>query len=639
MNKKAAIYIRVSTSHQIDKDSLPFQRKELCDYAKYALDIDDYVIFEDAGYSAKNTDRPDYQNMIKRIHNKEFSHLLVWKIDRISRNLKDFTEMYDELKHYDVTFISKMEQFDTSSAMGEAMLKIILVFAELERKLTAERVFSIMMDRAEKGLWNGATVPLGYRWDDETKYPTVDEEEAQVVRYIFDLYDKLRSTSKVAHRLNYEDVPTKRDGTWVAKTISGILRNPFYIGTYRYNVRDNNTGRLKKEDEWVVVENNHDAIISVEQFERANAMIEKNRRREFDVPIGKNVHVFARIITCGKCGSIFSAGLDTARKDGYRPSRYTCSTRNRYNYDDSCKEFISDKILMPFIMNYIANFLNARNRVTAQHSLRDIERILLRGSAFVDVTGIDRDGLEQTYLSFTKTKCFEQTEYEDSGYIDDTSNNPENFDEVKLQREKKKYETALKRLEDLYLFSDDAMSEKDYLFKKRDLSTQLDKIKKNILSIRNRNNNHMNFDFVNKASYLIIMKELTGKRNIDYMELIKVVDLAIVRDFVHSLIKTIVVKDHRILSITFINGMTHKFSYKDSIEMKHKPHKKLLYLEYVPAVVNYLEENGSISRREIENLVNVNIHGALKIVEHLVKEGLIEVRGTSVARRYYYTKK
>ena len=150
MNKKAAIYIRVSTSHQIDKDSLPFQRKELCDYAKYALDIDDYVIFEDAGYSAKNTDRPDYQNMIKRIHNKEFSHLLVWKIDRISRNLKDFTEMYDELKHYDVTFISKMEQFDTSSAMGEAMLKIILVFAELERKLTAERVFSIMMDRIRR---------------------------------------------------------------------------------------------------------------------------------------------------------------------------------------------------------------------------------------------------------------------------------------------------------------------------------------------------------------------------------------------------------------------------------------------------------------------------------------------------------
>lgn len=77
--------------------------------------------------------------------------------------MKDFTEMYDELKEQSATFISKNEQFDTSSTMCETMLKIILVFAELERKLNTERVFSIMLSRAEKGLWNGATVPLGYK--------------------------------------------------------------------------------------------------------------------------------------------------------------------------------------------------------------------------------------------------------------------------------------------------------------------------------------------------------------------------------------------------------------------------------------------------------------------------------------------
>jgi len=86
-----------------------------------------------------------------RIRKGEFTHLLVWKLDRISRNLKDFTEMWEELRERGVTFVSKMEQFDTSTAMGEAMLKIILVFAELERKLTAERVMSIMLSRAEKG--------------------------------------------------------------------------------------------------------------------------------------------------------------------------------------------------------------------------------------------------------------------------------------------------------------------------------------------------------------------------------------------------------------------------------------------------------------------------------------------------------
>ena len=95
--KKAALYIRVSTHYQIDKDSLPFQRNELINYAKYALGIDDYAIFEDAGYSGKNTDRPAYQDMMRRIRAKEFSHLCVWKIDRISRNLLDFAAMYEEL--------------------------------------------------------------------------------------------------------------------------------------------------------------------------------------------------------------------------------------------------------------------------------------------------------------------------------------------------------------------------------------------------------------------------------------------------------------------------------------------------------------------------------------------------------------
>ncbi|WP_322020235.1 recombinase family protein [Clostridium butyricum] len=133
MNKKSAIYVRVSTSHQIDKDSLPLQRKDLINYSKLILGIGNYVVFEDAGYSGKNTDRPAFKDMFNRIKEGEFSHLLVWKIDRISRNLLDFCSMYDELKKYNCTFISKNEQFDTSSAMGEAMLKIILVFAELEK--------------------------------------------------------------------------------------------------------------------------------------------------------------------------------------------------------------------------------------------------------------------------------------------------------------------------------------------------------------------------------------------------------------------------------------------------------------------------------------------------------------------------
>ena len=159
--KKAALYVRVSTSYQADKDSLPMQRQELVAYAKLMFDIEDYVIFEDAGYSGKNTDRPEFQNMMRRVRAGEFTHLLCWKIDRVSRNLLDFASMYQELKDLGVTFVSKNEQFDTSTAIGEAMLKIILVFAELERNMTSERVTATMLSRAQNGFWNGGRIHYG----------------------------------------------------------------------------------------------------------------------------------------------------------------------------------------------------------------------------------------------------------------------------------------------------------------------------------------------------------------------------------------------------------------------------------------------------------------------------------------------
>ena len=180
--KKAAIYIRVSTHWQVDKDSLKVQRRELIAYVTLVLGITDYVVFEDPGYSAKNTDRPEYQAMMDRIRTGEFTHLVVWKIDRISRNLIDFAAMHDELQSLGVTFVSKNEQFDTSSAIGEAMMRIILIFAELERKTTAERVTAVMLSRASDGQWNGGRVPFGYSWSKETKTFSIVPEEAKAIR-------------------------------------------------------------------------------------------------------------------------------------------------------------------------------------------------------------------------------------------------------------------------------------------------------------------------------------------------------------------------------------------------------------------------------------------------------------------------
>ena len=187
--EKVAIYVRVSTVWQIDKDSLQVQKRELSAYCEMVLGIKDYVIFEDPGYSAKNTDRPAYQQMMDRLRTGEFSHILVWKIDRISRNLLDFATMYAELKQLGVTFVSKNEQFDTSSAIGEAMLKIILIFAELERNMTSERVTAVMLSRATNGQWNGGRVPYGYDWSKEQKTFTINSVEGKIVKMIYNMYE------------------------------------------------------------------------------------------------------------------------------------------------------------------------------------------------------------------------------------------------------------------------------------------------------------------------------------------------------------------------------------------------------------------------------------------------------------------
>lgn len=129
---KSALYTRTATL--LNNDSLLHQRQELINYSKNVLGIEDYEIFEDAGCSGVNTDRPKYNEMMSRIRNKEFTHLLVWRIDRISRNTKDFIEIYNELKANDVTLISRNDQ-DFLNFMSNPLLQtVFLELAELEKK-------------------------------------------------------------------------------------------------------------------------------------------------------------------------------------------------------------------------------------------------------------------------------------------------------------------------------------------------------------------------------------------------------------------------------------------------------------------------------------------------------------------------
>lgn len=560
---KVAIYIRVSTHWQVDKDSLQVQKRELIAYAQMVLGIQDYFVFEDAGYSAKNTDRPDYQEMMDRLRTGEFSHLLVWKIDRISRNLLDFASMYEELKQLGVTFVSKNEQFDTSSAIGEAMLKIILVFAELERNMTAERVTAVMLSRATVGKWNGGRIPYAYDYDKQTKDFSLNPTEYKIYNLMCDLYEQYQSVIYVTRYLNEHGFLTRAGKEWTATTVHKILTNVFYTGDYLYNVHSDGKGINKRdESEWIRIEGHHVPAISNERFDRIQFLLKRNRRggvEEGKTYIKKNIHIFAGLIVCGKCGSNMSATLDRRRADGWRPSIYGC--RKRRNNETQCQnKYISDIVLGPFIFNYLSNIIRAKDSVTKRTDILTLEKKLLRGDMFSKVESIGADGLQQLYdLLISGVSGLE---YNPAGVFNKSTDSIS--EREVLESRKQKHETALNRLHSLYLYGDDTMAEKDFIVEKQRIMSAIEEIDRKLAEIKDDDTDGPLADeeFIEKASYFIMVSKLLEDRFVDYEKYIRQIDPSIPRSFVKSVIESISVVEGRVTAITFKNGMTHTFTYK-----------------------------------------------------------------------------
>lgn len=563
--KKAALYVRVSTNYQVDRDSLPMQRQDLITYAKLMFGIDDYVIFEDAGYSGKNTERPEFQNMMRRIRGGEFSHLLCWKIDRVSRNLLDFAAMYQELKDLNVTFVSKNEQFDTSTAIGEAMLKIILVFAELERNMTSERVTATMLSRAQNGLWNGGKIPYGYLYDKESKKFSVDPEESVVVQKIFDNYAEHHSIITVSRALNENEYKTRAGNDWSPVSIFTILTNPFYKGTYRYNhYKDPNTKIENDPSEWVEVQDHHSRIVSDEQFNYVNQIM-KNNARYKRLPgkqhITNNIHIFGGLLYCSSCGLLYTSSPCKMQACGLRPSKYACPNLRKQKTCTS--KSISDPVIGEFLMNYVLNMMRTRDSFSTLHSPEDLERSLLRGETFNSVDHIGKEGIDSFFHMLTTVPI--------NGKRIRKPKKIATIDpELKrLRSEKRKTERALERLVNLYLYSEDSISQKDYTIRKSALEDYLKEIVENLSMIDRANNSEIISDenFIKRASYFIINKELSDKNYIYFKKMQLDTDPEILRNFFHEIIDSVVMEQSRVKEIIFRNGLAHVFYYKD----KEKP--------------------------------------------------------------------
>ena len=183
-----------------------------------------------------------------------------------------------------------------------------------------------------------------------------------------------------------------------------------------------------------------------------------------------HTHIFAKKLYCGVCGELLTAGLDAPRSDGFRPSRYTCSTNKTTRNIHSCNSFVSDILVAPFVLNYVANLIRLQDRTdaAAKRSLVDINRMLLRGSAFIDVIGVDREALQETYLMSIHG-------VHDAVYSTTTAE--EDSSSLALEKLKKIVnDTRRHLLEDLYLYDEDeGISRKDYILKKKEITEKIER--------------------------------------------------------------------------------------------------------------------------------------------------------------------
>ena len=239
---KVAIYVRVSTEEQA-KEGLSIDAQiDKCEAFCHARDWKVFKIYKDAGFSAGTLNRPALELLLRDAQEKKFSIILVYKIDRFSRKLKDLIMILEDLKEKNINFTSVTEQIDTTSAMGEAFFQIIGVFAQLERGMVKERV-ELAFDRKIKFGEALFRAPYGYVY--QNKKLVLDPENSEKIREIFEMWSQ---------DIDYKEISKKFKIP--VSTLYQIIKNQTYLGKIKYR------GEIYK--------GKHKPIIDEELFNRAN---------------------------------------------------------------------------------------------------------------------------------------------------------------------------------------------------------------------------------------------------------------------------------------------------------------------------------------------------------------------------------
>jgi site-specific DNA recombinase len=295
------IYVRVSTEEQAKEGySIRAQEEKLRSYAELkGWHI--YSVYADEGISGKDIDgRKAVKQLIADVASGKVNNVLVYKIDRLTRSTKNLIELVEIFNENHCDFNSLVESIDTSNAVGRMFLKIVGIFAEFERENLAERVRLGMERKAREGYALCSYMPsLGYTRDKGNKIQEIEDEEAAIVRRVFDMYlQDDYSFTKIAKILNAEKIATKRGAKWHMGTIKLILNNVNYVGRVRYAIND--------ASRYFEADGQHEPIIDEDTFIQAQNKL-RNMKHVTRTKRPTSKVYFCGVLYCQLCGGKLSS--------------------------------------------------------------------------------------------------------------------------------------------------------------------------------------------------------------------------------------------------------------------------------------------------------------------------------------------
>ncbi|MBD8923579.1 recombinase family protein [bacterium] len=367
--KLVAIYTRVSTTDQArEGHSLEEQEKRLramCEANNYKV----FKVYTDAGISGKSTEnRPAYQQMMKDMRKGKFNLIMAFKMDRISRSIVDFETFFNEIKKYNCGIEFLCEKIDTNGAAGMMFARILGIFAQFERELIKERTLVGVESAVNKGHFGGKP-PLGYKTkldEDGKKLKEwiINEDEAKIVKEIFELcasgktyfqisnilkekYPNVISSIKKDKETNEEKITYR---SWTDSSISCILNNKSYIGTYEYRKSLDNK-------ETIEIENVVPKIVSEDLFNDCQDMIFRNGRNYYR----SKRYLFIQRLVCPKCGRIMACnGCKNKMKKDYL--YYKCK---------DCGTYIREELIERALMSELNNLFELSNLISENYYITD----------------------------------------------------------------------------------------------------------------------------------------------------------------------------------------------------------------------------------------------------------------------------